>query len=313
MTSKKQLEKYLLALGALSTSMMQEIARTVAEKEQEIEDEEDIKTLVALMFASAPGLRRRFQKQVNDFLKEWNVSEIINKCADDIGHPINSNSKTVETIEKGLKAMPAGATRRMNEMVNEISNRTGLKREAVETALEHFAGKNIPAIQYEDGKAVSVESYAKTAINTDLHTAQLEKEAEEREKNGIHLVYAAPRREACPKCIPWLGVIMYDDFYSTGPVPDDNAYPLLSEAVKNGFLHPNCRDTIRTVTPAVEDSIRPMTEREQKEAEERYKKEQYINYLKRNIKRYKILESAYPEKYTQMRKRWEERLKEAGQ
>ena len=313
MTSKKRLEEYLLALSTLSLSVMQEIAKTVSETEQEVEDEEDFRTLVSLMLASSSRLKRQFQRDIEQFLKEWDVAGIVRRCSDDIGYPVKDLDRTVETIEKGLKAMPAGATRRMSEIVNEISNRTGIKHEAVETALEHFAEKNIPAVQYEDGKTVSVEAYAKTAINTGLHNAQLEADAEDRIRRKSFLVYAAPRREACGKCIPWLGVVMFDDLHYTGEIPKEYAkYPLLSEAVKKGFLHPNCRDTIREYDPLTTDVERP-TKEEQEKILERYKREQYINYAKRNIRKYKILESADSEKYGPLRKRWEERLKEAEQ
>ena len=311
MTNKKKLEAYMSALGFLSIGIQRQIVKTISE-EAEKEPGEDFGTLLAKVISLSPVLRKQFRKQVGDFLKTWNIKDILEGCANDIGHPMPQIEQVVETIENGLKNLPIAGTKQLENLTREIvQKKNDFKDWQLTEALERFADKSIPTVIYKDGKTVSVEQYARMASNTGLHSAQLEAEAEERVQRRSFLVYAAPRSEACAKCIPWLGVVMFDDLHFLGNIPPEySGYPLLSTAVKKGFLHPNCRDTIREYDP-IESNVERPTKEQQEEILERYEREQEIHNIKRNIRKYKIMEGTGEEKYTKLKKRWEERLKEA--
>lgn len=311
MTNKQQLQKYLTALGFLSTDIQKQIVKTISE-EAEKEPGEDFGTLLAKVISLSPILRKQFRKQVGDFLKTWDIKAILEGCASDIGHPMQEIDRVVETIENGLKGLPIAGTKQLEELTREIlRKKNDFKDWQIEEALERFADKSIPTVIYKDGKTVSVEQYARMAANTGLHSAQLEAEAEERVQRRSFLVFAAPRSEACAKCIPWLGVVMFDDMHFLGNIPPAyQHYPKLSDAVKRGFLHPNCRDTVREYDPMSSEVERP-TKEQQEEILKRYEKEQEIHNIKKNIRKYKIMEGTGEEKYTKLKKRWEERLKEA--
>lgn len=311
MTNKQQLQKYLTALGILSIDTQKQIVKTISE-EAEKEPGEDFGTLLAKVISLSPILRKQFRNDVKTFLKTWNIKDILEGCANDIGHPMQDIDRVVETIENGLKGLPIAGTKQLQELTREIvQKKHDFKDWQIDEALERFADKNIPTVIYKDGKTVSVEQYARMASNTGLHSAQLEAEAKERVQRMSFLVYAAPRSEACAKCIPWLGVVMFDDLHFLGNIPPEySGYPLLSTAVKKGFLHPNCRDTIREYDPLTSEVHTPTIE-QREEILKRYEKEQEINNIKRNIRKYKIMEGTGEERYTKLKKRWENRLREA--
>lgn len=299
------------ALGVLSIDIQKQIAKTVSE-EAEKEPGEDFGKLLAKVIAISPVLRKQFRKQVGDFLKTWNIKDILEGCANDIGHPMQDIDRVVETIENGLKNLPVASTKQLENLTREIvQKKHDFKDWQIDEALERFADKNIPTVIYKDGKTVSVEQYARMASNTGLHGAQLEAEAEDRIERRSFLVYAAPRSEACAKCIPWLGVVMFDDMHFLGNIPPAyQQYPKLSDAVKAGFLHPNCRDTIREFDPLTSDVERP-TKEQQEAILERYEKEQEIHNIKRNIRKYDIMTATGDPKYKKLKTRWENRLREA--
>ena len=221
MTNKKKLERYLTALGFLSIDIQKQIAKTISE-EAEKEPGEDFGTLLAKVIAISPVLRKQFRKQVGDFLKTWDIKAILEGCSDDIGHPMQDLERVVETIENGLKGLPIAGTKQLQELTREIvQKKHDFKDWQLTEALERFADKSIPTVIYKDGKTVSVEQYARMASNTGLHSAQLEAEAEDRVQRMSFLVYAAPRSEACAKCIPWLGVVMFDDLHFLGNIPPE--------------------------------------------------------------------------------------------
>lgn len=299
------------ALGVLSIDIQKQIAKTVSE-EAEKEPGEDFGKLLAKVIAISPVLRKQFRKQVGDFLKTWNIKDILEGCANDIGHPMQDIDRVVETIENGLKNLPVASTKQLENLTREIvQKKHDFKDWQIDEALERFADKNIPTVIYKDGKTVSVEQYARMASNTGLHGAQLEAEAEDRIERRSFLVYAAQRSEACAKCIPWLGVVMFDDMHFLGNIPSAyQHYPKLSDAVKKGFLHPNCRDTVREYDPMSSEVERP-TKEQQEAILERYEREQEIHYIKKNIRKYDIMTATGDPKYKKLKTRWENRLREA--
>ena len=72
-----------------------------------------------------------------------------------------------------------------------------------------------------------------------------------------------------------------DDVYSGGKrdVSSGKAYPLLSEAIKSGLFHPNCKDSTSTYYEGI-TTLQPVTEEEQAEMERREQLEAKESYYK---------------------------------
>lgn len=77
-----------------------------------------------------------------------------------------------------------------------------------------------------------------------------------------------------------------DDVYSGGKrdASSGNTYPLLSEAIKSGLFHPNCKDSTSTYYEGI-TTLQPVTEEEQAEMERREQLEQQQSYYENQAKK----------------------------
>lgn len=165
---------------------------------------------------------------------------------------------------------------------------------AIDEANKDFLNRGFNCIEYKNGRRVNVASYSQMAVRTAGLRAQLMGEGDFRKSIGRVLVQSTSHGGACPICQKWENKIFIDDVYSGG-TKKDGKYMLLSEAMKQGFLHPSCRHGLTTYYPEV-DNI------------ENYSDEEYendinwinnrineltngeLNYINRNIKRFDRLE-----------------------
>jgi hypothetical protein len=76
-------------------------------------------------------------------------------------------------------------------------------------------------------------------------------EGDFRKEIGNPLVIVTTHGGACKLCTRWQGKILIDDVYSGGTEKDGD-YTLLSDAMEQGFLHPNCRHGLSTYYPELE-------------------------------------------------------------
>ena len=122
--------------------------------------------------------------------------------------------------------------------------------QAVDMATKDFLDKGINSITYKDGKRVNIASYAEMCLRTASQRATFLGEGKKRDEFGVHLVVVTAHANTCKMCAPWQGQVLIDDVFSH-PSKEyieeySMKYKLLSEAVKSGFMHPNCRHTITT-------------------------------------------------------------------
>ncbi|MBQ1600978.1 MAG: minor capsid protein, partial [Ruminococcus sp.] len=77
-----------------------------------------------------------------------------------------------------------------------------------------------------------------------------------------------------------------DDVYSGGKrdASSGNTYPLLSEAIKSGLFHPNCKYSTSTYYEGI-TTLQPVTEEEQAEMERREQLEQQQSYYENQAKK----------------------------
>lgn len=200
----------------------------------------------------------------------------------------------------------------------------GTYEKAVDMATKDFLKAGINSIEYKDGSRHSIEEYSRMALQTGMKRAYLQGEGEKRKEFGITTVILKKRFCACPKCLPFVGKVFIDDVWSGGRQAAGAdfgissvtglKYPLLSQAIKAGLYHPNCRDTHSTYLEGIstppEDSAYTVDELD--EIAERYKAEQKRNYCENQAERYNrlskySLDSGNKRMYGARAKVWEDK------
>ena len=271
-------------------------------------------------------------------------SEVMNKSF------FRTNDKKVnaliKTVNNDLKVANASALRMTNDQYRQIIHKSAmfvsngvltekqataqavkeikekkLTTLAVDEASKNFLAGGLNCIVYKDGRRVNIASYAQMAIRTASLRAQLMAEGNLRAQKGLSLVQVTSHGGSCKYCSGWENKVLVDDVYSGGK--PDGKHKLLSEAMAQGFLHPNCRHGVTTYFPELEDDDyedeeEPETsdteagniEKDGISEEEKEELVKQLNYVIRNIKRFKRLErgsltSSNVDNYRNKRKRLE--------
>ena len=168
----------------------------------------------------------------------------------------------------------------------------GTYAKAVDMATKDFLSAGINCIEYRNGRRVNIKSYAEMALRTANKRAYLQGEGAKRQEWGIYTVILNKRGNPCPLCAPFVGRVFIDDVWSGGPKNGISPvtgikYPLLSEAIKKGLYHPNCRDAHTTyfegISTPPENS--QYTADELDELAERYNNAQKQNYAQNEAER----------------------------
>lgn len=152
---------------------------------------------------------------------------------------------------------------------------SGTYEKAVDMATRDFLRAGINSIVYKNGARHTISDYADMAIKTANTRARLMGEGEKRREWGETLVIVRHKR-GCAKCARHIGHVYIDDIFSGG-TKSDGDYPLLSDAVKDGLLHPRCNISLTTyregITPkrrATEEEIAEFERRERIEERQAY-------------------------------------------
>ena len=183
---------------------------------------------------------------------------------------------------------------------------------AVDMATKDFLSAGINCIQYKNGARVNIASYSEMAIRTANKRANLMGSANKRMEYGVHTVKITSHNSACPMCIQWQGKVYYDDVYGEVTPAERRGlgdYPLLSEAVKGGMFHPNCKNGCSTYYEGINQPPKEPTKEEVEEMTRRYNLEQRQRECERNIRKYKRLENGSIDadniaKYAEKRRQW---------
>lgn len=182
---------------------------------------------------------------------------------------------------------------------------------AVDMATKDFLSAGINCIEYKNGARVNIASYSEMALRTANKRANLMGSANKRMEYGIHTVKITSHNSACPMCIQWQGKVYIDDVYGKGTKEESkkSKYPLLSEAVKGGMFHPNCKNGLSTYYEGINQLPKKPTKEEKEEMTRRYDLEQKQRECERNIRKYKRLEAGCIDaenmkKYSDKRRQW---------
>lgn len=160
------------------------------------------------------------------------------------------------------------------------ANVTNDYNKAVDMATHDFLAKGIQCVVYKNGAKHNAEEYARMCIRTGNKRAYLMGEGNARDKYGVHTVRVNKRTQACPKCVGFLGRVLVDDVYGGGTAKEAHelGVPTLSQAIAEGFLHPNCKDIYSTYIEGISRPSKPWTREEINEIVGEYNQEQEIQH-----------------------------------
>lgn len=188
--------------------------------------------------------------------------------------------------------------RRYNDLYRQtiFKAQTGLNtgsmtlNQAIDMATKDFLANGINSIRYKNGNLVNIASYSEMALRTAEKRATAYGEGEKRQEWDINTVVVYGHNGACPLCSKWQNRVYIDDVWSNGK--PNGKYPLLSEAIRGGLYHPNCKDpTPQTYIEGITEPPIPNTKEEIQKNVENYNLEQVQRYNERQIRKYKRLEA----------------------
>lgn len=159
-------------------------------------------------------------------------------------------------------------------------NITNDYKRAVDMATKDYLANGLRTIEYKGGSRHNISDYAEMAIRTGNKRAYLMGEGNAHDEFGIHTVRVNRRTQACPKCVGFLGRVMVDDVYAGGTAKEasDLGVPLLSQAIAQGFLHPNCKDIYSLYIDGVSRPPKPWTQEEINQIVGDYNQEQQLKH-----------------------------------
>lgn len=202
----------------------------------------------------------------------------------------NISGQVVNDMREAQKAV----LRRMDDIYRRTIYRAGMNMaagaktldQAVDMATKEFLAAGIDCIEYRNGRRVNIASYAEMALRTASQRAVLLGEGKKRDEWGIHTVVVSAHANTCPLCAPWQGKVLVDDVFCHGTPEEakELGIPLLSDAMKAGLLHPNCRHTIATYFPGI---TKPPEIPDKDKAIGTYNAEQQQRALERKIRKWK--------------------------
>lgn len=201
----------------------------------------------------------------------------------------------IKTVNEDLNKAQYSVLRKMDDVYRQtifkshmyLQNGVKTLPQSIDMATKDFLAKGIDSITYKNGARVNIASYAEMCLRTANHRATLLGEGKKRDEYGVYTVVVSAHANTCKMCEPWQGKVLIDDVFSHGTKLDGD-YPLLSEAVTAGLLHPNCRHSITTFFPGITNLPKVP---DGKEAIKLYEAEQKQRYLERQIRKWKRIES----------------------
>ena len=266
-----------------------------------------------------------YQKSKNSRIKKKQISRIYSKVNQSESAFFKVDEKklnalideTTENLKKAETSILRYASDKYRSIIFDAqvyaNTGSGTPQQAIDMATHDFLQGGINNIEYANGARVNIKSYVEMAIRTANSRAHMQGEGEKRDAWGVHTILVPNRGGGCPYCVKFQGKVFIDDVWSSGTAEESNStgYPLLSKAMKERLFHPNCKDTTVTYFPEVNSETIPPTPEQVEAKRIRYNREQKLNYIDRNIEKYKRLElgSLDPEnieKYHNKRIQWQE-------
>lgn len=202
---------------------------------------------------------------------------------------VKSTTKDFSDVEQAIyRKMDDTYRQTIFKAVYQMASGTVSLSQAIDKATNDFLQQGINCITYKNGRRVNIADYAEMALRTASHRATLLGEGSKRDELGVHLIFVSAHANCCKLCVKWQGQILIDDVFSH---PSEeyiaeykSKYKLLSEAIKDGLLHPNCRHSLATYFEGV---TRLPTMQDPRIALINYNNEQKQRALEREIRKRK--------------------------
>ena len=170
-----------------------------------------------------------------------------------------------ETVKADLRKAEHSVLRKMDDVYRQVIYKAELNmaagaktlNQAIDMATREFLSTGINVIEYKDGRKMNISSYAEMALRTASQRATFLGEGKKRDEWGIYTVVMSSHENCSPWCLPYQGTVMIDDVYTSisseqaQELSRETGYKLLSEAMKNGAFHPNCRHSLSTYFPGI--------------------------------------------------------------
>ncbi len=273
------------------------------------------------------SLNKDVSKQLKDELKQGSLNELKRykhimgdkyKESMNLNHSFfHLNDRKIKGLIKEIQGSNRTANtacfRMMNDQYRKViakavmfSNHSVVSpTKAIDMATKEFLTAGINCIEYKGGRRVNIADYCDMAVRTANTRAQLIGEGQFRQEIGEHLVKPTQHNTSCEKCARWEGKTLIDDVYSGGTKKDGN-YPLLSEAIAQGFFHPRCRHGLPTYYEELDElefDEHGLTDKSMRQYQEN------LNWINNNIQKYIRLEAGSLDKenirkYSQKKIQW---------
>lgn len=285
----------------LSSSPGQDYTQWQAEKLRDIKRYQKENRRILLQYDS--NYRRTMIEIITDTYKEaWERTRSMLAKRDPSGiylkqFETNDNKihALLKTFNEDMATINPATAARMSGIYREIVFKAQLPYgmgattlpQAIDAATRGFLSKGVDSITYNNGNRVNIASYAEMSLRTTNHRSYLMGEGQAREELGETLVVVSAHATSCKLCGPWQGRVLIDDVYSGGK-PSDGKYSLLSDAMGEGLLHPNCRHNLSTYYEGI---TTPPTVPRKAGVDANYIAQQRQREIERNIVKYKRLEA----------------------
>ncbi|SHM95658.1 toxin 50 [Anaerosporobacter mobilis DSM 15930] len=260
-----------------------------------------------------------------EMMKKGLFGNFVPKISETVAEFFRLNDRKLEALVKATKENMVKAETAMLRMANDqyrkiifnaqvyANTSAGTYEKAVDMATKDFLSRGINCIEYANGARVSIDAYAKMAIQTANKRAYLAGEGEKRKEWGISTVIMNKRGAACPKCVKFAGKVLIDDVWSGGSAKDGK-YPLMSAAIQKGLYHPHCKDKHTTYFEGISEEPKPLSKSEIELNSKQYTIQQKQRYYERQVRKYKRLEECSLDeenriKYREKRIEWQNKNK----
>lgn len=230
--------------------------------------------------------------------------------------------RTKADFARAEYAVLRGATDKYRSIIFDAqvyANITNDYKKAVDMATHDYIKNGLRTIEYKGGSKHNISDYAEMAIRTGNKRAYLMGEGNAHDEFGIHTVRVNKRTQACPKCVGFLGKVLVDDVYAGGTPKEamQKGVPLLSQAIAQGFLHPNCKDIYTMYIEGVSRPSEPWTQDEIDAIVGDYNAEQELKHAQDMQESYArmakySLDPSNQEKYRARADGWAQRVADIG-
>lgn len=225
------------------------------------------------------------------------VSSVARQLDTDINNNENERAKALKSnadsvISSMCRIALSSAMGAFSGIVSAVSiyNQAQDLYQAIDQAQSQYLEKGIVGGIKTNGAQTNIETFADITESEFEHNATLVGEGHARDETGNYYVVVSSHFGCCEKCTKWENLILIDNVFANGN--PDGKHKLLSEAISQGLLHPNCRHRFRVPLKGEEKKLKGDFHETWtvKQNREQYQAEQKQRQYEREIRKYKRIE-----------------------